>query len=114
MMIQDYGARVDVINSLGSTVLINACENEDVDPRVLSLILSLDSDVNRRRNARTLKWKTIDMVALAMKNHSSLMLMLARNAGATALHQAVMRGDVECVEILLSHGADPSVENYLG
>ena len=39
---------------------------------------------------------------------------LARQSGATALHHAAMRGDMEIVELLLSAGADPSLKNDLG
>ena len=34
--------------------------------------------------------------------------------GTTALNYAVMRGDVEIVQILLENGADPYIENDLG
>ena len=34
--------------------------------------------------------------------------------GATALHYAARRGDMEIVELLLSAGADPSLKNDLG
>ena len=42
------------------------------------------------------------------------MEFLAVESGTTALNQAVMRGDVEIVKILLENGADPYVENDLG
>ena len=42
------------------------------------------------------------------------MEFLAVESGTTALNQAVMRGDVEIVNILLESGADPYVENDLG
>ena len=32
----------------------------------------------------------------------------------TALHYAARRGDVEIVELLLEHGADPYIENEMG
>ena len=35
-------------------------------------------------------------------------------SGTTALHCAVRRGDLEAVEILLEHGAKPSIKNDLG
>ena len=40
--------------------------------------------------------------------------MCIRDSGTTALHYASRRGDVEIVELLLSHGADPNVKNSLG
>jgi hypothetical protein len=39
---------------------------------------------------------------------------LARESGCTALHYAVHRGDVDIVNLLLEHGADPSIKNDLG
>ena len=41
------------------------------------------------------------------------MEFLAVESGTTALNQAVMRGDVEIVKILLENGADPYIENDL-
>ena len=37
------------------------------------------------------------------------MISLARACGSTALHYAVRRGDVDVVNILLRHGADPEI-----
>ena len=42
------------------------------------------------------------------------MQSLAIGSGTTALNQAVKKGDVEIVKILLENGADPYVENDLG
>ena len=42
------------------------------------------------------------------------MAFLAIESGMAALSSAVMRGDVETVNILLENGADPYVENDLG
>jgi len=42
------------------------------------------------------------------------MSALAQDSGSTALHYAVQRGDVDVVNILLSHGADPTIQNDLG
>ena len=44
----------------------------------------------------------------------SLLRRIALESGDTALHQAVLRGDMEIVEMLLGAGADPSVRNDLG
>ena len=45
---------------------------------------------------------------------SGLMYAMSLWPGTTALNYAVMRGDVEIVEILLENSADPYVENDLG
>ena len=37
-----------------------------------------------------------------------------RDGGLTALHYAARRGDMEIVELLLEHGAKPSIKNDLG
>ena len=39
---------------------------------------------------------------------------IAVESGTTPLNLAVMRGDVEIVELFLENGADPYVENDLG
>ena len=49
-----------------------------------------------------------------MVSLTGLVNSIAHDSGATALHYAVMRGDMEIVELLLSAGADPSVKNDLG
>ena len=43
-----------------------------------------------------------------------LLKAISMDSGATALHYAAHRGDMEIVELLLSAGADPSLKNDLG
>ena len=45
---------------------------------------------------------------------SGLMKELALISGATPLQWAVSRGDLEIVELLMQHGAEPSIKNDLG
>ena len=113
-LIQECGARVDITNNAGSAILMNSVENEDLDPNVVDFIISKAVDVNQKRRSRTMKWRAIRFAARVTRNRSGLMAMLARGSGATALHHATMRGDMEIVEMLLSAGADPSVKNDLG
>ena len=42
------------------------------------------------------------------------MRTIAIDSGATALHYAALRGDMEVVELLLGEGADPRLKNDLG
>ena len=45
---------------------------------------------------------------------SSLTYHLGARMGTTALHHASKRGDIEMVEYLLNHGADPCLRNAFG
>ena len=45
---------------------------------------------------------------------SRLLHRVAESGGLTALHYAARRGDMEILELLLEHGAKPSIRNDLG
>ena len=121
------GASLDFRTFSGGNVLTGAVENEDSDPDVVRKILEklksscspkeFASIVNYKRTSTTMKWKGIYFVAKAIYrtgiSKSGLMSFLAVESGTTALNQAVMRGDVEIVKILLENGADPYIENDL-
>ena len=47
-------------------------------------------------------------------SRAQLLRRVAESGGLTALHYAARRGDTEIVELLLEHGAEPSMENDLG
>ena len=126
----NLGAQLDSRTHSGGTVLTAATDNEDSDPEVVRLILekfksscsSIDTDftsfLNYQRQPKTLKWKSTYLVAKALYHmglvNSGLMTWLAIESGTTPLNHAVIRGDVEIVNILLEFGADPYVENDLG
>ena len=118
----DRGANMNVLSHSGSSVLLAACDNEDADPDVIRLILDCAENqlsfVNFKRNAQTLKWKIINLIANIsfrfISQSKGVLKYLAEDAGETALHEAVRRGDMEIVELLLSEGADPSFKNDLG
>ena len=99
---------------------MSLCSNEDCDIKVLKHLLgtSCGNLVNVRRHAKTLKWKMIYLLAKSVVrfglSDSGLMRALASQNGATALHHAVQRGDVDCVNLLLQNGADPTIKNDLG
>ena len=97
---------------------MSACTNEDADPRVVEYLLQHGARVNLQRRARTIKWKMIHhaakIYARTSKASSGLFRWIARLSDASALHHAASRGDLEIVQILLRHGADPSLKNGLG
>jgi hypothetical protein len=114
-----YGTNVHAINSSGSSLLHDAVSNEDADPKLVNFLLSeCKLDVNLRSRARNFRWSTLFKLArcvtrLFRPRHASLMYRLGMEEGRTALQDAVRRGDVEIVELLMSHGADPSIKNDL-
>ncbi len=122
------GASLDYRTFGGGSALENAVSNEDSDPDVVRLLLEqfksscspteFSSIVNYKRASTTFKWKSIYFVAKALyrtgTSKTGLMAFLAVDSGTTALNQAVMRGGVEILKILLENGADPFVENDLG
>ena len=102
------GAVVDSVSYNGTSTLTTACANEDVDPRVIQILLENTRDtkmINRRIRARTNQWKGIYLMSkLAVRtrlSQSTLMKRLAERQGRTALHYAARRGDLDLVELLL-------------
>ena len=75
-------------------------------------------DVNRQIKSQTSKWKLLRAAArLGVRSklsRSKLLRRVAESGGLTALHYAARRGDVEIVELLMQHGANPTVKNDLG
>ena len=116
----NHGASRNYRTGFGGSLLISLCSNEDADPHLLQDLLKNEtSDIlNYKLRATTFKWRSIHRVARFLHRrkltNSGLINALAQDAGSTALHYAVQRGDVDVVEILLKHGADPSIENNLG
>ena len=112
------GTHINMLTFAGGSSFTAACENEDADPQVIRLLLNHGSDMKYRVRATVLKWKVIRQVAKitvrGFKTSNGLLRYIAKESGATALHYAVMRGDMEIVELLLSEGADPNLKNDLG
>ena len=77
-----------------------------------------DVNVNRQVRSESIKWKVlrgVTKLAVRLKmNQSELLRRVAEGAGLTALHYAARRGDMEILELLLEHGAKPSIKNDLG
>ena len=82
------------------------------------MLPKLRSEILYRRSAQTMKWKGISFVSTVLTRYklskSALLNYLAFDAGVTVLDYAVKRGDVEIVEILLKHGANPYSLSKLG
>jgi len=127
------GARIDYLTFSGGTALTNMMENEDSDPNVLQFLskrLSMfciengrgmtyfRSFLNHRKQSQTMKWRMMRFCAkLAYRtgiSRSGIVYSLSLYSGSTPLNGAVIRGDVEQVELLLKLGANPYVENDLG
>ncbi len=93
----------------GYTPLLFAAQQGDVE--TASLLLGAGANVN---DAPPLG--TSPLVVAAHSGHGPLARLLldrgadpnAAGAGYTALHAAVLRGDLELVDALLAHGADPN------
>ncbi len=97
------------IQAGGSTPLLFAARQGDVDSA--TLLLAAGADVND-----TAPMGTSALVVAAHSGHGVLARLLldkgadpnAAEAGYTALHAAVLRGDLRLVEALVAHGAGPN------
>ena len=125
------GACLDYLSCGGGSLLTSASSSEDSDPVVLRLVLKklealckgkdtarFRAFINYRQRPQSLKWKTISVLANVLYRtglvKSSFITAAVMIPGATSLNQAVIRGDIEIVKILLDHGADPYIENDVG
>jgi len=111
-------ASLKIQNYSGASALTSLCASEDCDPRLVKLLLKQFNDVNYRRVGKNLKWRNIYRLAKFLVksklSNSGLMMSLARASGTTALHYAVRRGDIDVVNVLLEHNANPEIKDDLG
>ena len=116
----DHGACLDHRTDTGGSVFTSLCSNEDADLEVLELLLktNMRTSVNYRSHGRNTKWRIIYGLARFLTRNkltkSGVMNAIATWSGSSALHFAVQRGDVDIVNLLLEHGADPTIKNDLG
>jgi ankyrin repeat protein len=118
------GASIDHRSDMGGSILTSLCECEDGSPELLHLLLDhmnatqLNRWLKYQVRGSTLKWRTIRRLACFLARYkladSGLLTALAHETGSTGLYYAVQRGDVDIVNILLRHGADPTIKNILG
>ena len=115
------GAELNALNFSGASYLMLACSNEDSDPNVVRFLLQNCGEsqhVNLRMISQTDLWRTRRFIckwAIRLGvTKSRLLRRVAESGGLTALHYAVRRGDLEIVELLLEHGAEPLIKNDLG
>ena len=116
--VRDKRANIQISTKNGSSALILACGNEDCDPKVVRYLLDCGVNVHRKIVSSTIQWKILraaSRLAVRLKiTRSRLTRRVAESGGLTALHYAARRGDMEIVELLLEHGAKPSIKNDLG
>jgi len=123
----EKGAKIETRSNAGATCLMRATANVDCDPmKVESLLYKVDE-------ARIIQWKNGEPQCFSVKDRldarrrpSMFKYFLQRcwrfarcaNApltmGATALHFAASRGDVDVIRILLEAGADPTIRTDRG
>jgi ankyrin repeat protein len=118
-LIEKLNAGIEHINKSGTSSLILACSNEDADPKVVQYLLErCNLNINRQITSRTVKWKMLRTIARFVVRfkltQSKLYRRVAESGGLTALHYAARRGDVEIVELLMAHNAQPFIKNNLG
>jgi len=107
----EKGSDVCALTDSGSSILYSACESEDADPEIVSLLLKKNIKVlNHPRKGQTLKWRIIYRIAKCATSlgvASSLLQFLTQSEGMTPLHAAITRGDMAIVNLLLESGASP-------
>jgi ankyrin repeat protein len=119
-LLLDHGASTNYRTYIGSSVLITICASEDADPEVLQTLLKNKSKliVNYKLLGGTIKWRIIYRLARFLARfkltNSGFIKTVALKTGITALHESVLRGDMDAVELLLRHGADPTIKNDIG
>ena len=116
-----HGASPDLRTHMGTSVLHAAVRNVDVDLRVVKRVIEESKDatlINYRVTPSKTKWKWLLGICNRMYKmrimRSAFIEYYAPMIGSTCLHMALFHGDVDLIEMLLDHGADPRIEDGLG
>lgn len=107
------GAEADVDRKSGilhSTALVEAAKEGSVP--IVTVLLKRGAEIDRTGGLRA----TTPVIAAAIEGHADVLRLLLEHranaslkdaSGLTALHWAASLPSLECVELLLAHGADP-------
>lgn len=110
---------VNTRHTFGWTALMVAVVNEQYE--MVKILLAAGADPNLGDNfiniTRTASQKGIHRMEVLMAREKEFAFGLSDKAvflGFTALHYAALTNNLDIIKLLLSHGADPCVENDLG
>lgn len=117
----DKGADVNSRDEDGTTTLMHALLAENVDRKIVELLVEKGVDINARDPKQG--WTALHLAA--RDGHSDIVRFLLENGaevdardifGNTPLGKAVMnyKGNNEVIHLLLAHGADKKIGNNEG
>ena len=138
-----FGCDFTKLNSEGTSALYNACRSKDSDPETVEYLIEhmtkvrleeiglclkdvseakrakiVRSILSYRQFPRGFKWNLLHGIFRFLHftgiSRSNITTHFVQCRGATLLHEAVSRGDRELVQILLRHGADPTIKTERG
>lgn len=100
------------------SLLCSACTNEDSDIEAATFLVEQGADVNGRWQPHDFKWRILGKGLEFLSNTASgkfrTIKELCMIPGASPLHFAAKRGDVDLVETLLKLRADLTLKNKQG
>lgn len=113
-LLLDNGANVDAVDRLGRSPLHIAIHNDD--PDLARLLLEANPDPNIiKSNGNSLLIEAINHgypdIARWLVEQGAAVNVVRDNERATALMCAAYEGDLASIQLLLKHGADPTLTN---